>query len=84
MESGHGKRNEYSRSQCSIIHCLSGNTFTFFQYLDYTLNVAVCKDFSFYILWYSFNRIMMSQKRKLWSQESMRAVVQSVQEGKGL
>ena len=52
--------------------------------MDYTLNVAACKNFSFYILWYSFNRITMSQKRKVWSQETMRAAVQSVQEGKGL
>ena len=56
-------------------------------WMDYTLNVAACKNFSFYILWYPFNRITMSQKRKVWSQESMRAAVQSVQsvqEGKGL
>lgn len=31
-----------------------------------------------------FNRIVMFHKRKLWSQESMEAVVQSVQDGKGL
>ena len=37
-----------------------------------------------FILWCSFNRIVMSQTRKLWSQESMEAAVQSVQEGKGL
>ena len=37
-----------------------------------------------FLVWCSFIRILMAQKRKLWTQESMSAAVMSVGEGKGL
>ena len=33
-----GKRNEYSRSQYSKIHCLSGNTSAFFSICRYVVH----------------------------------------------